>query len=193
MRIFVGAKRLKNDYLMTKEKTSATKGTAPSHDINGISVDVKSLPKSFYYCFCAGCPRAQECLRFRLGELLPADATCGKSVFPQSYQLHDTCPHYRSAEPVTLAWGCADMFADVLERHAHELRMRLYKCVGSKTSYSRYEKGEYKLTPKMQQDVLQIFADMGYDISNRRFKHYEKTLDFTETSKVDMLKIQKDN
>lgn len=162
------------------------------HVINGIALNLRDVPGNFLYCFCDGCPQAQDCLRYRIGQLLPPEKTEARCVLPQSYQAHDTCRHYRSAQPVRLAWGMKDMFADVLERDGSLLRQRLYRYFGCKATYSRYENGRFKLTPKMQREVLQIFADMGYDTENRRFLHYEDALDLAETRLQDLIAEQKE-
>lgn len=166
---------------------------AATHTIGGIDLNLNDVPKGFYYCFNDGCPRAAECLRHIIGQLLPPDQTEGLSVFPQSYQAHDTCRHYRSAEPVRLAWGISGMFANVYERDAYRLRLRLHGYFGSKSTYHRYERGRYKLTPKMQQEVLSLFAELGYDTTNLRFNHYEEGLDLTFSRAQDLIAEQENH
>lgn len=69
----------------------------------------------------------------------------------------------------------------MLARDERSLRNNIADYLGSKTSYYRYSRGDRKLTPEQQADILGIFAEWGYDTSDMRFEHYREAIDFQGT------------
>ena len=49
---------------------------------------------------------------------------------------------------------------------------------GSDRNFYRYNRGEYKLTPERQEEVMAVFRQHGYDTKDLRFEHYEELVDF---------------
>ena len=79
-----------------------------------------------------------------------------------------------------MAWGFEPLFYNVLERHAVALRRRLFNYCGTETAYYRYNRGDKHLTPAQQQDILDIFAEYGYDPATLSFAHYTDEYNFNE-------------
>jgi hypothetical protein len=54
--------------------------------INGILFNFDEVPPSWRFCFCSGCPKHEECLRYQLGLHVPESMTWGSAVFPTAYK-----------------------------------------------------------------------------------------------------------
>ena len=105
------------------------------------------------------------------------DRFTGLSVFPTAWQ-QDECPCYCEKKLVKKAWGFSHLYDNVSKYHKAEAR----KCVRSYFSagmgpYYRVHHGENKLTPRQQDDIMQILARFG-STDGIQFDHYETDWNF---------------
>ena len=98
-------------------------------------------------------------------------------MYPTAWQ-QDECPCYREKKLVRKAWGFSHLYDNVPHYQKAEAR----QCVRSYFSagmgpYYRYHHGENKLTPKQQDDIMQILAQFG-TTEGIQFDHYETDWNF---------------
>lgn len=146
--------------------------------IDGISFNFNEIPLSWRFCFCSGCPKHTDCLRYQTGlQIPPKGLTQGFAVFPTAYQ-HGDCPHFKKTRVIKAAYGFRSLFREVKEKDGAYLRGRIKYYLGGHGTYYRYNRGEKMLTPEQQQWILNLFAKRGYT-EGLSFDHYREMLDFS--------------
>ena len=142
----------------------------------------EDVPATYAPCFCADCPLAEECLRYAVGQVVPASVTSGLAIYPAAYREAEggQCRHFRPRRVVRMAWGFGKLYTNVLARHDTLLRKEVMRIAGSQTSYYRYQRGERHLTPAQQQEITDLFVRYGYPESSVRFEHYCEEIDFSK-------------
>lgn len=143
--------------------------------INGIPLNFNEIPLSWRFCFCDGCPKHQDCLRYQSG--LHVKVTQGFAIFPPAYQQGD-CPHFKRIRVIRAAYGFRSLFSEIKEKDGSELRRKIKYYLGGHGTYYRYNSGEKLLTPEQQQWILNLFAKRGYT-EGLSFDHYREMLDFS--------------
>ena len=127
-------------------------------------VDLKlhagDVPKGYAVCYNNQCPRNKECLRYLCYTVLPESEDVCPAVLPQAWQ-GDECRKFVEARPVQLAWGMKRLFKDVPSWQSPVIRHELMDLFGSRTTYFRYRRGEFLITPKQQEQVAEIFQRYG--------------------------------
>ena len=147
------------------------------NNIKGIEYDFEKLSPLWRFCFCEGCPRHADCLRYLTGQQVPASTTCGHAVFPTAYRNGD-CPHFKEVRVIRAAYGFKPLFRDVKKRDYSVLISKMKAFLGGHGTYYRYNRGERMLTPEQQQWILGLFTSYGYT-ENLAFEHYCDLLDFS--------------
>lgn len=123
--------------------------------------DFSEIPIGWKFCFHAGCPMKDECLRYQTGLEIPADRVWGQTVFPTACNK-GKCDFFRKDEKVTLATGfvvggnrrMSDMFAN--------MRHQLTNYLGGNGTYYLYRNGKKWLSPSQQQAIRSLFRKAGY-------------------------------
>ena len=137
----------------------------------------KDVPMGYPLCFNSECTKKACCMHYQARLLMPEDRFCGSAVFPTAWQ-DGTCKCFREKRMVQKAWGFTKLYHNVPQRDKAEAR----SCVRNYFSrgcgpYYRYHKGENKLSPKQQADIMAILAKYG-STDGIRFDHYETAWDF---------------
>lgn len=145
--------------------------------INGITFNFDEVPRSWCFCFCEGCRKHDDCLRYQTGLLVPDSMTWGEAVFPTAHKKSD-CPHFKPIRIIHAAYGFAPLFSNVKQKDYTPLREKLKAYLGGHGTYYRYNRGERLLTPEQQQSILNLFASYGYT-EGLSFEHYRDVMDFT--------------
>lgn len=130
------------------------------------------LPPSWLFCFLSECPRAEECVHFLSGTVVPDDKKRGFAVFPTALKDGD-CPYFKPIKKVMGAWGFNTLFDNVKAKHAPELRASIKKHLGSNWAYYRYNRGEALLSPEQQEWIIKLFGSYGYT-DNLQFDGYKE-------------------
>lgn len=129
----------------------------------------------WYYCFNAECPRTAECICYISSRFLPEDKDYGNAIYPRA--LRDgKCRHFMRARVEQRAWGMTHLYDNVKHKDAISLKYRMMGLLGGRSKYYRYNRGEVHLTPELQQEVNQLFAEWGYQPP--RFDHYQNEVGF---------------
>lgn len=139
--------------------------------------NIDQLPPSWRFCFCDGCPKHNDCLRFQTGLLVPADRTCGDAVFPTAYKDGD-CKHFKQIRTIHAAYGFGPLFREVKQKDYTPLRDMMKAYLGGHGTYYRYNRGERLLTPEQQEWIIGLFARHGYT-ENINFEHYRDVIDLS--------------
>jgi len=133
----------------------------------------KDIPWGYALCFNDGCNRKDNCMHYH-ARLLTAqqEQFTGQAVYPTAWQ-NGECRCYCEKKLVRKAWGFSHLYDNVPKQKIAEAR----KCVRSYFSagmgpYYRVHHGENMLTPKQQDDIMQILARFG-STDGIRFDHYE--------------------
>ncbi|MBQ8968190.1 MAG: hypothetical protein IJ064_00445 [Bacteroidaceae bacterium] len=130
----------------------------------------EDVPALWAVCPNGDCPRAHECLRHHAYTLAPKTEKQHLSVLPQAWQ-EGPCTEFAEDRPQRLAWGMTRLFRGIPEWKATAIRHELYDLFGAERTYYRYRRGEYVITPEVQQQIADLFARHGitaprqYDIA----------------------------
>ena len=140
--------------------------------------DYTKVPNGYVHCFHHDCPRASECLRHLTGLNIPADVQTVRCVSPSAWPTAaDKCPHYRSVQKVTLAWGTSHMAEEVPYKQAIAIR-RAIRRLWPKTTFFRISHHERPITPDMQEMIARIFARKAPD-AQPRYDYLTEEYDFS--------------
>ena len=138
----------------------------------------KDIPMGYAQCFNDACKRKDACMHY-LARVLTGqqDRFTGQAVYPTAWQDGE-CLCYCEKKLARKAWGFSHLYDNVPHYQKAEAR----QCVRSYFSagmgpYYRVHHGENKLTPKQQDDIMQILAQFG-STEDIRFDHYEMDWDF---------------
>ena len=145
--------------------------------INGILFNFDEVPNGWQLCFCDGCPRHADCLRYVAGQQVPDSLTWGNAVYPSAYR-NGNCRHFKQIRVIHAAYGFAPLFREVKQKNYTPLREKMKTYLGGHGTYYRYNRGERLLTPEQQQWILDLFARYGYK-DGLAFEHYCDVIDFS--------------
>ena len=133
------------------------------------------LPPSWTFCFLAGCPHAEQCLRHITTRLIPNDKISGSAVYPTVLK-NPKCPYFKAAGKIHAAYGFDTLFENVKSKDEKYLRDSIKDYLGGHGTYYRYRNGEKLLTPEQQQWIIDLFRRYGYT-KNLQFGHYKDVYD----------------
>lgn len=137
----------------------------------------EDVPPSWNICRNHECPKREECLRYVVAPIVEAARDHGPAVY-QSALKNGKCRMFHRLRVIRSAWGFRPLFSNVQHKDYDLLRSEVMYHFGSRSQFFRYNRGDYRLTPEMQEEVFDIFRRHGYDTTNFRFAHYEDTIDF---------------
>lgn len=122
------------------------------------------VPADWAICLQEHCPLADTCLRHDAGMMMPANTCQHNIVLPTARQGDDDkCRLYASNKPVPIARGMFATFKVVQPHEAAKIRARLFNVFGSRATYFRHQRGDYDITPVMQERVAAVFSEFGYN------------------------------
>ncbi|MBQ8990058.1 MAG: hypothetical protein IJ067_10250 [Prevotella sp.] len=141
------------------------------------TLESKNIPWGFELCFNSDCQLRDKCLHYQAYLLKPAEQLSGSAVYPDAWKTGQ-CQRFREDKLVQKAWGFSKIYRNV----PSYLRAEARRCVKRYFSsgcgpYYRYHHGENKLSPRQQQDILQILAKFG-PTEGLAFDHYETDFNF---------------
>ena len=138
----------------------------------------KDIPMGYALCFNDACKRKDTCMHYLANVLTsPQERHIGQAVYPTAWQDGE-CHCYCEKRLVRKAWGFSHLYDNVPRHQKAEAR----QCVRSYFSagmgpYYRYHHGENKLSPKQQDDIMQILSHF-CSTEGIHFDHYETDWDF---------------
>ena len=138
---------------------------------------LESYPPSYILCFVEGCKLKDNCIHYLAAQHVRDDDNIGYTIYPSILKNPDGCRWHKEYRVIKAAWGFDAIFHNVLQRHAATLRQEMKDYLGGNGTYSRYKRGERKLTPEQQEWIIQLFQKYGY-VNGLHFDHYEETIDW---------------
>ena len=135
------------------------------------------FPMGYAVCFNSECTLKEQCLHHQAYLLRRDDRTSGPAIYPEAWK-DGQCKRYSEDLLVKKAWG----FSQIYDNVPHYKRAEAHRCVMNYFSagcgpYYRYHHGENKLTPRQQQDIMDILAHFG-STDGLDFDHYEMDFNF---------------
>lgn len=138
----------------------------------------EDAPWGYPLCFNNEYKRHNQCMHYLVGQVAPASLQRGSAIYPSAWKDGD-CRFFSEKRLVRLAWGFDSLYHHLTRGQASDVRGSIRSYLGSGMSaYYRYHHGERLLSPKQQQDILDIMARFGYD-KGAEFDHYVLSYDFT--------------
>lgn len=138
---------------------------------------IKDAPPSYPLCFNHQCTRCQECLHYQTALANTPQRPYGQIVLPYAWKDGE-CTCFTPAQPQQLAWGFNKLYEKLPKELQHIARTSLREHLSAGMStYYRYHKGEYLLSTRMQEEILDFMSQFG----NRElfaFDHYVSSYDF---------------
>lgn len=117
---------------------------------------LKDKAKNYTVCFNNECPLHEHCLRWQVGRYVPErlyTINCFNPNHPGAGS--DTCPGYRSDKTQRIPRGMTH-FYEAMTRHMEiAIKSQLINHF-SRVTYYRYRRGEYPITPKIEQKITEV-------------------------------------
>lgn len=138
----------------------------------------ENIPWGYARCFNDTCKRKDTCMHY-LARVLTnqQERHIGQAVYPTAWQESE-CPCYMEKRLARKAWGVSRLYDNVPHYRKAEARQRVRSYFSKGMGpYYRFHHGENMLTPKQQDDIMQILAQFG-SIEGIKFDHYETDWDF---------------
>lgn len=131
----------------------------------------KDAPLGYPVCFNEQCSKHRECMHYHMGTLAPPHKKVGKAIYPAAWKDGE-CSYFCEKRPVWLAWGFNGLYKNMSKFQAAEARRQVRYFFGlGKGVYYRYHNGEKLLSPRQQQEILNIASRCG-SIEGAEFDHY---------------------
>ena len=125
-----------------------------------------NVPKEWALCFNEQCPMANKCLRYIVYTLAPETECSHQCVLPQAWRS-GKCTEFAEARKQKLAWGMKYLFNGIPTWQATAIRHEIIELFGSHSTYYRFYRGEFLITPKRQDEIAAIFARYGITTPGR--------------------------
>ena len=142
-------------------------------------LELKNIPWGYELCFNESCPLRDRCLHYQAYLLKPAEKLGGAAVYPDAWKRGE-CVSFREAKQVQKAWGFSQLYKNVPRHQRAEARfcVRSYFS-GGNGPYYRYHHGEKMLSPRQQEDIMEILAKFG-STDGLAFDNYVADWDFDD-------------
>lgn len=138
----------------------------------------KDVPDGYQLCFNSECDKHGECIRFLAGVHLPPVVMGGPAVYPNAWK-NGGCPYFKQTRIIYAAWGFRNLFKEIPQKDAQSLKARVTNYLGGPVQAYKYQYGECLLTPEQQEDIRQMFVEMGYT-NDLVFDGFTFIYDFTD-------------
>lgn len=140
--------------------------------------EYKNISSNYELCFNESCELHHKCMHYQAYLHKPENRCGGPAVYPSAWK-DGTCRSFREDKPVQMAWG----FSRIYDNVPHHLTTEARRCVMNYFSsgcgpYYRYHHGEQLLSPRQQEDIMNILARYG-STDGLAFDHYVTAYDFT--------------
>lgn len=138
----------------------------------------KMIAKGYVVCCVEGCPLCKQCLRWQVGLQFPETEMFITCINPK-YESVGTehCIHYKNAQKVLMARGMTQIFTDEMPKKVVQgVRNVLIKRY-NRTYFFEYRNGKRLISPKMQDEIRQLFRDYGWN-EEVKFDGYAEAYDW---------------
>lgn len=143
-----------------------------------LKLSSKIIPWGYERCFNENCQLRDQCLHYQAYLLQSEERLFGPAIYPDAWK-DGQCRRFSDAQPQLMAWGFTNLFDNVPPYMRASARRNVHAYVGSGMKvYYQYHHGERLLTPRQQQDILDILARFG-STDGLSFDHYVTDFDFS--------------
>lgn len=131
----------------------------------------KDIPWGYPLCFNGDCANKDKCLHYLAQLLTSKNRFSGPAIYPTAWQDGD-CRCFSEKKLINKAWGFTNVYKNIPKHLVAEARRKVRGYFGEGMSvYYRVNNGEHLLSPKQQEDILNIIAEFG-SIEDIKFDHY---------------------
>ena len=132
---------------------------------------VKNIPWGYPLCFNEACAEKEKCMHYQARLLMPEERYSGPAVYPVAWK-EDKCRCFCEKKLVKKAWGFTKLYNNIPSNLRAEARQCVHAYFGrGQGPYYRVHHGDNLLSPKQQEDILNIIAKFG-PIEGVQFDHY---------------------
>ena len=123
---------------------------------------LREKARKYTVCFNGNCPLHEHCLRWQAGLYTP-DHLYSISCFNPNHPgaCTDTCPGFRSDQPQRIPRGMVHFYEAMPGRMEVAIKSHLITHF-SRVMYYRYRRGEYPITPEIEQVILDTCRECGW-------------------------------
>lgn len=137
----------------------------------------ENIPHRYELCFNENCQKRERCMHYQAYLLQPEARLHGPAIYPAAWNS-GKCQHFRDVKPVQKAWGFSQLYKNVPRHQKAEARECVMNYFSSGCGpYYRYHHGENLLSPRQQEDIMNILARFG-STDGLAFDHYVTDFDF---------------
>lgn len=131
----------------------------------------KDIPWGYPLCFNGDCSNKDVCMHYQTQLLTSKDRFSGPAIYPTAWQ-NGECRCFCEKKLIKKAWGFTNLYKNIPKHLVAEARRRVRGYFGEGMSvYYRVNNGENILSPKQQDDILNIIAEFG-SAEDVKFDHY---------------------
>ena len=118
--------------------------------------------KSYTICYSHACPLRQHCLRWQLRDYTPKDRRIANCVNLNNPAMQtDTCPMYRSDQPIRMPLGLSNMYYDMPGHLERSLKHHLIDHFNRRVYYD-YHSARQPLPPEHEQYIRPAALSFGW-------------------------------
>ena len=139
-------------------------------------IQITDIPSTYPICEKADCPKAAHCLHQMAYAPLRKQEPKLHLINPDFCEPGESCPFYRSSEPVRYAYGFAHFQEEMLPRQYDRFCAIMLDQYGRTAFYDR-RRGDKPLSPKEQDLVLQTARSVGVKLQ-LQFSRYEERINW---------------
>ena len=137
----------------------------------------KDIPLEYPLCFNNECVNKDKCMHYQARLLMPQKRYSGSAVFPTAWE-DGQCRCFSEKRLVKKAWGFKKLYDNVPQQQRAEARRCVHELFGNGNGpYYRVHHGENLLSPKKQEEILNVLAKFG-SIKGIKFDHYVTCWEF---------------
>ena len=123
----------------------------------------KAENSNYSVCFFDTCPLRKQCLRWLVGQQMPARKYHCMCVNHRAKGVGtDTCPLHRSATKVRMAQGMTRIFTDDMPKRVEVGVRKTLINQKNRSYYFEYRNGKRLIPPSLQREIRQLFRDYGW-------------------------------
>jgi len=127
------------------------------------NIFAEKAESGYVVCFAEACQLREQCLRWIVGQHMPATESVCMSVNPHHEGVGtDHCPLMRKMQKVKMAKGMQHIFSDEMPKRIEKIIRATLIAHYGRTYYFEYRKGAKLIQPSMQEDIREVFRHYGW-------------------------------
>ncbi|MDL2222785.1 DUF6078 family protein [Bacteroidales bacterium OttesenSCG-928-M11] len=127
------------------------------------SINYKEVPQNYVHCLNTACKRANDCLRFMVGQAVPDDVTLFTTINPSAINaLGGECQYFEPIKLIRYALGITHLYDNMSHAKYVQVKNAIHKYFGHARYYRIYNK-LYYITPEQQDFIRDLFRKEGVE------------------------------